>query len=122
MNSHVFRDIQELELTVLDYIIRNCKGKEIKPFAKGPYLENWGGYSPKYLQMCVRRNPRTTSHPEVVVFLEEWGVHRYNYRPDSVFVKMLTSEIKRIGATLETCTEKEWKELLSKAEEIVRRA
>lgn len=117
MNNHVFRDIQELENTILSNI-RKYAGKEVKPFSMAAYLEHYGVCWNRL--MCVRRNPRTTSSPEVVVFVEHFGVHRINYRPDSIFVEKLTSELKRLGVTLETCSEEEWKKILSEAEKIAR--
>lgn len=119
MNRYVFRDIQQLESTVLSNI-RKYAGKEVKPFTMLAYLEHYG--VSKSCLMCVRKDPRTSSAPEVVAFVQHFGVHRFNYRSDSIFVKMLTSELKHIGATLQTCSDEEWKKLLSEAEEMVRHA
>ena len=118
MNQKIFSDLQQLENTVLRYIVSK-KGQSVKAFSIGADLKHYGAV--ETIQMCVRKDRRSSDGIEMIAFVLEGGeVKRLTYSSTSVFVRFLKMRMSYLDIQIEDMNDDEWNALLEKTEHRVK--
>ena len=120
MNKTIFSDLQQLEETVLSYIVSK-KGQTVRAFAMGAVLKNYGQV--ETIQMCVRKDVRSSDGIEMVAFvLDGENVKRLTYSSSSVFVRFLKIRMKDLYIQIGKMNDTDWKAMLNETERRVKLA
>lgn len=118
MNQTIFSDLQQLEETVLSYIVSK-KGQTVRAFAMGAVLKNYGQV--ETIQMCVRKDVRSSDGLEMVAFvLDGENVKRLTYSSSSVFVRSLKIRMKDLDIQIGKMNDTEWNAMLDETERRVK--
>lgn len=118
MTQANFSDLQQLENTVFSYIVSK-KGQSVKAFAMGANLKHYGAV--ETIQMCVRKDRRSSDGIEMIAFVREGGdVKRLTYSSTSVFVRFLKMRMSDLDIQIEDMNDAEWTALLDKTEHRVK--
>lgn len=118
MNQTIFSDLQQLENTVLHYIVSK-KGQSVKAFSIGADLKHYGAV--ETVQMCVRKDRRSSDGIEMIAFANEGGeVKRLTYSSTSVFVRFIKMRMSELDIQIEDMNDEEWNAILEKTEHRVK--
>ena len=118
MNQTIFSDLQQLENTVFNYIVSK-KGQSVKAFSIGTDLKHYGAV--ETVQMCVRKDRRSSDGIEMIAFVREGGeVKRLTYSSTSVFMRFLKMRMSDLDIQIEDMNDTDWKTLLEKTEHRVK--
>ena len=118
MNQKNFSDLQQLENTVLRYIVSK-KGQLVKAFAMGAVLKHYGEV--ETVQMCVRKDIRSSGGIEMIAFVREGeNVKRLTYSPTSIFVRFLKIRMNDLDIHLGEMNDAEWNAMLDETEHRVK--
>ena len=120
MNQTIFSDLQQLEETVFSYIVGK-KGQTVRAFAMGAVLKHYGQV--ETIQMCVRKDVRSSDGIEMVAFVREGdSVKRLTYSSSSVFVRSLKIRMKDLDIQIGKMNDTEWNAMLNETERRVKLA